>query len=131
MKQNELQARLESGLARFGSLPRRPMVVGALCGVFSGIALGIFAGPVGLALGIVFGVGAGFVAGMILAEEDDTATKRTRELDAIIGVTTGSMGGASVPPRAVGVDEEEAEPLPSREAWLAEWLTPPPPNVLG
>jgi hypothetical protein len=46
-------------------------------------------------------------------------------------VTTGSMGGASVPPRAVEVDDEEAEPLPSKEAWLAEWLTPPPPNVLG
>ena len=130
MKQYDLQSRLESAVTRFSSLPRRPMITGALCGFASGVAVGIFAGPIGLALGIFFGAGVGFVAGMILAEEDDTKTKRTRELDAIIGVTTGSMGGASVPPQAMEPDEDDGPALPSKEAWLAEWLTPPPPNVL-
>jgi ABC-type antimicrobial peptide transport system permease subunit len=107
------------------------MIGGAACGIIAGIALGIFSGAVGVLIGSVLGVGIGFVAGMILAEEDTTRSQRTRELDAIIGITKGSMGAASVPPRAMDEGEEEGEPLQTKEAWLAEWLTPAPPNVMG
>ena len=49
----------------------------------------------------------------------------TRELDAIIGITNGSMGLGDV-----AIQFAEEPPLyPSREAWEAEWLTPPPPQV--
>jgi hypothetical protein len=131
MNRNDPKAWLETTMARFASLPRRPMLVGAACGIIAGIALGIFSGAAGVLIGSVLGVAVGFVAGMIVAEEDDTRSQRTRELDAIIGITNGSMGAASIPPNAIEEEEEAGEPLPSKEAWLAEWLTPPPPNVLG
>jgi len=118
-------------MARMVRLPRRPMIAGALSGVLSGIALGAFTGPIGVVVGMWMGVGVGFVTGYVLAGEDEGRSHRSQELDAIIGITKGSMGAGplSVPPTADAMDDdgENPEPYSSKEAWLREWLTPPPP----
>jgi hypothetical protein len=129
-------ARFEWGKTKLGRLPRRPMIAGAGSGVLAGIAVGLFAGPAGVAIGMWLGFTVGFVAGMVLAHEDDTRTRRTQELDAIIGITHGSMGAppGSIPPRPIAaaeLEDEDAPQLSTKEAWLAEWLTPPPPSVAG
>ncbi len=131
MMREERGARLQAAVIRVASQPRRPVVAGAMCGVIAGIALGMFAGPVGLIVGLFTGVAIGFISGLVLAEEDGSKSMRTRELDAIIGVTAGSIGSASfTPSEPTFADEEAGEPLSSKEAWLAEWLTPPPPGCL-
>jgi hypothetical protein len=112
------------------------MIAGAGSGVLAGVAVGIFAGPVGVVIGMWLGFAVGFVAGMVLAHEDDSRSQRTRELDKIIGITDGSMGVSadSIAPKAIREDDEEEDDGPklsTKEAWLAEWLTPPPPNVMG
>jgi hypothetical protein len=124
---------LESGINKLKTLPRRPIVVGAVGGITSGIMLGVFTGPVGTVLGMWMGVGVGLVTGYVLAEEHKSRSIRTGELDAIIGITKGSMGagtGISIPPPAIEEAEgEDPPPYSSKEAWLKEWLTPPPPVV--
>ena len=128
MMRTMARAKLESGIARLGRLPRRPMIAGALSGVLSGLTLGAFTGPVGAVLGMWIGFGVGFVTGYVLAHDDEKRSVRTQELDAIIGITAGSMGvGRSIAPPAAEADDDDPEPYSSREAWLAEWLTPPPP----
>ncbi len=113
-------------------MPRRPIIAGALSGVVAGIALGAFTGPIGVVLGMWTGIGVGLVTGYVLAREDETQSVRTRELDTIIGITQGSMG-AGAPrasdDRASEGDAEETPAYSSKEAWLSEWLTPPPPIV--
>jgi hypothetical protein len=102
------------------------MIAGAMSGVVSGIALGAFTGPIGVVLGMWIGVTVGFVAGYVLAHDHEKKSDRTRELDAIIGITHGSMGASPV--ITVAEDEDDdPEPYSSKEAWMAEWLTPPPP----
>lgn len=117
------------------------MVAAALlgvCGVVSGVALGAVVGPIGVVLGSALGVGVGLAAGHVLLREEAKKSLRTRELDAIIGITSGSLGvggvGASLPhASARDADDTDAErtgeppAYSSREAWAAEWLTPPPP----
>ena len=123
-------------MARLARTPRRPIIAGALSGVVSGIALGAVTGPIGVVFGMWMGVGVGLVTGYVLAREDETRTVRTRELDSIIGITKGSMGAGTTTPSlaadaadAERADEEEAPAYSSKEAWLKEWLTPPPPVV--
>jgi len=99
-----------------------------LSGVVGGIALGAMVGPVGVAVGVMLGVAVGVAAGQVMAREDAKANARTRELDAIIGITHGRIGAAPLPPPQD--DDPELEVMPqSREEWAAEWLTPPPPVV--
>jgi hypothetical protein len=114
------------GIAR---APRRPIIAGALTGIVSGIAFGAFTGPVGALLGMWMGVFVGLVMGYVIARDDETQSVRTRELDAIIGITDGSMGAGKITIPSEGEDAEGDAPPPysSKEAWLSEWLTPPPP----
>jgi hypothetical protein len=107
--------------------PPRPMATAAICGVVSGIALGAVVGPIGVVLGVGIGVLIGVVAGHALAREEAKRSRRTRELDAIIGITGGSIGVGPIEIRVATDDDEQ--PYSSREAWAAEWLTPPPPSV--
>jgi hypothetical protein len=120
-------------IAKLARLPRRPVIAGALCGVVSGIVLGAYTGPVGAVCGMWMGVCVGIVAGFVLAHEDDTRSKRTQELDSIIGITEGSMGAGPItmPPAGSEGEEDDAPAYSSKEAWLSEWLTPPPPPALG
>jgi hypothetical protein len=128
MKLALARGRWGQAVARLVRLPRRPIIAGAFSGVVAGIALGSVTGPVGVVLGMWMGVGVGLVTGYVLAREDETQSARTQELDTIIGITKGSMGAGAL---AMPADEADAEDdLPaysSREAWLSEWLTPPPP----
>ena len=129
MKRTLARGRWESGIARLVRLPRRPIIAGALSGVVAGIALGSVTGPVGVVLGMWMGVGVGLVSGYVLAREDETQSARTQELDTIIGITKGSMGAGALATAAEEADAEEDLPpaYSSKEAWLSEWLTPPPP----
>jgi hypothetical protein len=132
MAQSWIEAKFEAGVNKLMSLPRRPIIAGALSGIIGGVALGVFTGPIGTALGLWMGVGVGLVVGYVLAEEHHSRSIRTKELDAIIGITKGSMGAGdalSVPPPAMEEEEEEQPQYSTKEAWLAEWLTPPPPSV--
>jgi hypothetical protein len=67
----------------------------------------------------------------MLAEEQEARTVRHRELDEIIGITRGSMGAGPIVIRQKDEDDEVTPVYSTKEAWLAEWLTPPPPKVLG
>ena len=91
-------------------MPHRPMAVAATCGIASGIALGAMVGPLGVVLGVGIGVGIGLVAGHVLAREEKARSRRTRELDAIIGVKSSPFSL-------------------SRGVWAAGCPTPPPPTV--
>jgi hypothetical protein len=99
----------------------------ALSGLVGGLALGAMVGPVGIFAGVGVGIVVGVVAGLVIDKDERLRAKRTRELDAIIGVTEGSLGAGEVP-RSV---DEDPETLSERERWVAEWLTPPPPSVAG
>lgn len=100
-----------------------PLGTGTLLGIAAGVITGIMAGPVGAVLGLCGGALAGFAAGKALHLAEDHRSARTRELDAVIGVTAGNLGAApvSMPPPGATSDAE------GRERWVAEWLTPPPP----
>jgi hypothetical protein len=106
---------------------RAPLLVkaGAGCGFVAGIATGLVIGPptAGLVFGIVLGVGVGVVSGIVMERDEKRRIGRTRELDDVIGVTSGSLGTphGSIPPPAPDERREELA------AWAAEWLTPPPP----
>jgi len=102
----------------------------ATCGVASGIALGAIVGPVGVVLGMGFGCVIGASIGHALAREEAKRTRRTRELDAIIGITNGSIGVGPVEIRESDEEREDEAAYSTREAWAAEWLTPPPPSCV-
>ena len=99
---------------------------GAACGLAGGVAVGAMVSTpsVGLACGIIFGTCAGIVCGVAMDRDDKRTSHRTRELDEIIGITSGSMGTprGSIPPP----DSQRADEL---RAWASEWLTPPPPQT--
>jgi hypothetical protein len=95
-------------------------------GVVGGVSIGALIGPLGVALGLGLGLAIGFAAGRVIEKEERRALKRTKELDAIIGITEGSLGAGPVslvPSAPEGGVSEEAQ------TWLSEWLTPPPPVV--
>lgn len=99
-----------------------PLGVGVGLGLSTGIVTGMMGGPVGLVLGTAIGGIAGFFAGAAMFREARRRDARNRELDAIIGVCGGDLGAAPV---AMPRDPAEG----SADAWLSEWLTPPPPVV--
>jgi|HubBroStandDraft_6_1064221.scaffolds.fasta_scaffold1442252_2 hypothetical protein len=103
-----------------------PMGVGAILGLSAGIVTGIMAGMVGALVGLCVGSLVGLVAGTAMLRDEGHRAARGRELDQIIGVSGGDMGAApvSIPPTAMREAREAEE---SSKAWMAEWLTPPPP----
>jgi hypothetical protein len=103
-------------------MPRaiRPAILaGALSGVASGIAIGAMTGPLGIVVGICLGLGIGAIAGRVIEKEDSRRDHRTRELDEVIGTTTGDMSAGPV----------HYESRAEMDRWVNEWLTPPPPAV--
>jgi hypothetical protein len=100
---------------------------GAISGLVGGVALGAMVGPVGVFFGFGLGMLTGAIAGRVIDKEERKRAERTRELDAIIGVTEGSLGAGDVP----RTPEEDLAAKAERESWVAEWLTPPPPSVAG
>jgi len=98
-------------------------------GAGAGLALGAMVGPHGVALGLVIGTTLGFVAGRIMDTEERKRSDRTRELDAVIGITEGSLGAGPVSLEPGSEAAEDAEAAEEKRRWLAEWLTPPPPQV--
>lgn len=100
-----------------------PLGIGVGLGLSTGIVTGMMGGPVGLVLGIAIGGIAGFFAGAAMFRDARRREARNRELDAIIGVSEGDLGAAPV---AMPREMHEAGQTPAT-AWVAEWLTPPPP----
>ena len=109
-------------------LPSSSFAVGLGSAVLGSVAVGAIVGPVGVGIGIALGVAAGFATGRVLDKEERKRIHRTRELDDIIGVTSGSLGAASSP--ALEQESSDEEALPSGREWIAEWLTPPPPQAV-
>lgn len=101
---------------------------GIIIGLAAGIAVGAMVEPIGVGIvcGVVFGAAAGAAAGLVMERDDQRVSRRTRQLDDIIGVTTGDMGTPpkSIPPGDLRRDPEAALEL---ESWASQWLTPPPP----
>ena len=99
-------------------------VAGIVCGIVGGCSVGAIVGPVGAALGFGIGLLVGFISGKVMEKDDRLSVRRTRELDAIIGVTEGSLGAGpvSLVPSQPDIPEDGGR-------WLSEWLTPPPPMV--
>jgi hypothetical protein len=73
-------------------------------GMLTGAVVGAAAGPPGIVAGAVLGAAAGTVAGAALDTDARARSQRSRELDAVIGVTEGSIGAPNLvhPPPAVG-----------------------------
>lgn len=103
--------------------------VGAACGTIGGLAIGAMVSTpvIGLAAGVVLGAIVGIISGTVMDREDRLHAARMRELDDIIGVTSGSLGAPpSVPPEGPTEQEREAE----LRSWVTEWITPAPPTVV-
>ena len=129
MTLSQIRARIESRIVAGAKLPKRPIIAGVMCGLIAGITLGAFTGPAGMSLGLLLGTTVGLVAGYMLAEEEESRMTRHKELDAIIGITRGSMGAGPI--KIAQAEDDDDEPLYStKEAWLAEWLTPAPPGAI-
>jgi alcohol dehydrogenase class IV len=102
----------------------RPAVLaGAFSGVACGVVVGAMTGPFGIVMGVAMGLVVGMIVGHVIETEDHRRDHRTRELDEIIGVTTGDMSARS----ASLVSSEARESHAELERWANEWLTPPPP----
>jgi hypothetical protein len=69
---------------------------GAATGALAGAVLGAVAGPPGIVAGAIIGAAAGTVAGAVLDSEATSQAARTRELDAVIGVTAGTIGAPNL-----------------------------------
>lgn len=87
--------------------------------------IGAMTGPVGLAVGFVLGAISGMIIGLVMEGEEQRRDVRTRELDEIIGTTTGDMSARD----GSLVSSEEREVHAERQRWADEWLTPPPPTT--
>jgi hypothetical protein len=109
---------------------RAPLLLraGILCGLVTGLAVGAMGSPLaaGLLGGAFVGGLIGTIAGFAMHLTDQRRVHRTKQLDDIIGVTSGSLGTApgSIPPGDLERDPEDVLEL---ESWKSEWLTPPPP----
>src|SRR3989442_12793348 len=87
----------ESTIAALAMRAMQPRWTAAVCGLASGVALGAVVGPAGVIAGIALGCAIGLVIGHVLAREEAKRNRRTRELDAIIGITDGSIGAGISP----------------------------------
>jgi hypothetical protein len=77
---------------------------GGASGALVGAIVGAAAGPPGVVAGAVIGGIAGALAGAALDTDSSAADKRTRELDAEIGVSGGDLGAPNLkhPPPTSG-----------------------------
>jgi hypothetical protein len=95
---------------------RMPLLVkaGAGCGLFAGVVAGAMNGPPGIVLGLGLGMVVGVIAGIVMDRDDKRRSVRTRELDDIIGTTSGSLGvpRGSIPPPSTD-DEERSKRGPT------------------
>jgi len=91
-------------------------------GMLTGAAVGAAAGPPGIVAGAVFGAAAGTVVGAALDADSRARSQRTRELDAAIGVTAGSVGAPNLvhPPPVVGAYSPASSGVESAHADPAE-----------
>ncbi|MBX3231096.1 MAG: hypothetical protein KIT84_37165 [Labilithrix sp.] len=98
---------------------------GAFGGMISGIALGAMVSPApGMIVGAICGTAIGVCAGFVMDREDRRKSARSRELDDIIGTTSGSLGRSSmIPP----LPSEEVLREAAQRRWVTEWMTPAPP----
>jgi fatty acid desaturase len=104
----------------------RPAVLaGVLSGIACGVVLGAMTGPFGVALGVGLGLVLGIIVGHVFEAEERRRDNRTRELDAIIGTTTGDMSAGPVSLASREAHQSRVE----LELWANEWLTPPPPPI--
>jgi hypothetical protein len=135
--QNELWLMFQQVRA---SYRRVPVLVkaGAVCGLLAGLPIGMMvSAPVGIVFGLSLGASVGIMAGIVMDRDEKRSSHRTKQLDDIIGVTSGSLGAPpSIPPPApLPDDEDETECVDGRmsevelKAWVTEWMTPPPPHV--
>ncbi len=99
---------------------RSAVLVGVLSSAAGGVVIGAMTGPVGVAVGLLLGAIGGMMVGLVIEGEEQRRDVRTRELDEIIGTTTGDMGAGPV-----SLVSSEAR---ERQRWAEEWLTPPPPT---
>lgn len=114
-----------------------PLVkVGGACGVLAGLSIGLMvSAPAGIVFGLSIGASIGIVAGIVMDRDAQRESYRHRQLDEIIGVTSGSLGAPPSippPPNAREHDEDEHGPKSSEadlRSWVTEWMTPPPPHV--
>lgn len=119
-------------MGMFRGFVSAPLLVkaGVGSGIVGGLALGAMVSPpvLGLSLGIGLGATIGTIAGLVMEREAKRRSLRTKELDEMIGVTSGSMGvpPGSIPPRDLARDPDASLEL---KAWVEEWLTPPPPTT--
>ena len=100
---------------------------GGIGGILSGAAMGAMVNPhPGILLGAIFGLVVGVCAGKVMQREEQRRSARERELDDIIGVTSGNLGTRRrVPP----LPSEEILREAANRRWVAEWLTPVTPRV--
>ncbi|MGH7293442.1 MAG: hypothetical protein ACRELB_00845 [Polyangiaceae bacterium] len=98
-----------------------PLCVGTILGLSAGILLGAAAGVLGVFVGLALGAAAGVFAGTAMHHDAGRRAARSRELDEIIGVAGGDLGAGPI----TMPTPQDAAATPS--AWMAEWLTPPPP----
>jgi len=102
---------------------------GAASGALVGGLVGVAAGPVGVAAGALLGGIVGALAGAVLDDDASRRAARTRELDAVIGVSGGTIGAPNLkhPPAKVGAYSAAAVGQgPSSDEGLAEGPIQPP-----
>lgn len=77
---------------------------GAAGGAIAGAAMGAVAGPVGVAAGVVIGGVVGAFCAKVADEEAERVSAHDHELDAVIGVSGGSLGAPNLkhPPATRG-----------------------------
>jgi hypothetical protein len=63
-----------------------------LSGAAAGVIIGSLAGPAGALAGALIGTAVGAVTGLAMERETHRRDARDRELDEVIGVTSGSLG---------------------------------------
>jgi hypothetical protein len=77
---------------------------GAAGGAIAGAAIGAVVGPVGVAAGVVIGGVVGAFCAKVADEEADRVSAHDHDLDAVIGVSGGSLGAPNLkhPPATRG-----------------------------
>ncbi len=119
---------VKRGLSLFRAILSAPMIVKACSGggVLAGAAIGMaLSAPSGLVASVLVGAGVGAIAGVVIDREEQRASVRTRELDAILSMGGGGIVASPMMPKEMSAAEREQE----LRAWVTEWMTPQPPHV--
>lgn len=106
--------------------------LGFALGLASGVIVGVMSGA--LFLGALIGTAVGYAAGRVMQREDEKHAERTRHLDDLIGVTSGSLGTSPEslrPPRPMPTRSILEDLTEDVDADGQCWLTPPPPALGG